>query len=150
LLNRRPIVQILAQDKNQNKNPRHTEVTPKSQTRKESTFGDNCLGGAFLMAGQKGMTHYPAELKQRAVALYLEEGQSYGAIAQTLAIRDSARIKKWVQAYRQEGALGLCKVQGRPRQQPSNDLARLQLENALLKKWHSELRRTMRAKRNIG
>lgn len=102
------------------------------------------------MAGKKGMTHYPAELKQHAVSLYLEAGQSYREIAQALAIRDAARIEKWVQAFRREGVPGLCKVQGRPRQLRQSDLARLQMENALLKKFHSELRRTMRAKRNIG
>jgi transposase-like protein len=102
------------------------------------------------MAGKKGMTHYPAELKQQAVVLYLEKGESYRAIAAHLGIRDAVRIEKWVQAYRREGVAGLCKVQGRPRRQPQDDLARLQMENALLKKWHSELRRTMRAKRNIG
>ena len=102
------------------------------------------------MAGKKGMTHYPAELKQRAVTLYLEGGQSYRVIAADLGIREAARIEKWVQAYRREGVMGLCKAQGRPRRQSQDELARLQMENTLLKKWHSELRRTMRAKRNIG
>lgn len=102
------------------------------------------------MGGKPGMRHYSAALKQEAVALFVEEGRSYQEIAQQLQIRQAARIKVWVRAFRREGVLGLCKVQGRPRREPSSDLQRLQLENTLLKKWHSELRAAMRAKRNIG
>jgi transposase len=102
------------------------------------------------MAGKKGMVHYSVERKQQAVTLFLQDGQSYGEIAETLHIRSAARIKVWVRNFRREGVPGLCKVQGRPRQLRQSDLARLQMENALLKKFHSELRHLMRAKRNIG
>lgn len=102
------------------------------------------------MAGKPGMRHYSSELKQQAVALFVEGGESYAEIARRLQIRHAARIEVWVRAFRREGTLGLCKPQGRPRRSAPNDLERLQMENALLKKWHSELRGGMRAKRNIG
>jgi transposase-like protein len=102
------------------------------------------------MAGKPGMRHYSAELKQQAVVLFLEEGLSYREIAQRLQIRQAARIEVWVRDFRREGRLGLCKPQGRPRRALQPDLARLQMENTLLRKWHSELRTIMRAKRNIG
>ena len=39
------------------------------------------------MSGTKGMLHYPREIKQKAVKLYLEAHHSYGAIAEELGIR---------------------------------------------------------------
>lgn len=106
------------------------------------------------MAGKKGMKHYPVEKKLEAVRLYLEGRQSYAEIGQMLAIIDPQRIEVWVRQYRQEGTAGLSKPKGRPRKRaesPQEELKRLRMENALLKKFHTELRQEEEhAKRNIG
>ena len=94
------------------------------------------------MAGKKGSTHYTAEIKEHAVRLFPEEGMTYPVIADQLEIRDSKRIKRWVHDYRSEGALGLHKAKGRPKkvEDQAAYIARLEMENALLKKFHAELR----------
>jgi transposase-like protein len=78
------------------------------------------------------------------VKLFLEGQLSQKAIAAQLGIRDADRIKKWVHDYRREGVLGLRKAKGRPRKQTEGveaELARLRMENDLLKKLHAELRK---------
>jgi transposase len=104
------------------------------------------------MAGKKGMTHYPNDMKLRAVQMYLEEGLPYAAITAALNIRDPKRVKIWVRAYRREGATAFTHPIGRPRkhQTVQSELERLRMENALLKKFHTELRKLELAKRNIG
>lgn len=104
------------------------------------------------MAGKKGMAQYSRELKERAVHLALDERLSYAAITEALGIRDPGRVEVWVRAYRKEGALAFTKLKGRPRKQvsPQSELERLRMENELLKKYHSELRKLALAKRNIG
>ncbi len=56
--------------------------------------------------------------------------------------------------YRAEGEAGLCKKgNGRPRKQPLSQEAyiqKLEMENELLKKFHTELRKLMPARRDIG
>jgi transposase len=101
------------------------------------------------MAGKKGSTHYAAEVKEQAVKMFLEEGMTYHAIAEELGIRQPDRIKRWVQAYRQEGGIGLHKVKGRPRKVEDKDayIVRLEMENELLKKFHAELRKLTNEKR---
>ena len=100
------------------------------------------------MSGRKGMVHYRAEVKEEAVCLFLEEGMTYEAIAERLGIRKAARIERWVHGYRQEGELGLHKVKGRPRKKEDQAayIARLEMENALLKKFHEELRKLSKPK----
>lgn len=96
------------------------------------------------MAGKKGSTHYSVEVKERAVQMFLEEKMSRQAIAEQLGIRDAERIEKWVHDYRREGPVGLRKTKGRPRKQTEGveaELARLRMENDLLKKLHAELRK---------
>lgn len=105
------------------------------------------------MAGKKGMKHYPAEIKLEAVRLFYEEGKTRAEITQELGVRDPHRVKAWLKQYRREGAEGFSKAKGRPRKQPESEqaeLKRLRMENALLKKYHTELRKDMLAKRNIG
>lgn len=106
------------------------------------------------MAGKKGMAKYRRELKEQAVHLFLDEGWTYHSIAVALGIRDPDRVKKWVQAYRREGVAAFTKPKGhRPKaktESPEEELARLRMENELLKKFHSELRKLELAKRNIG
>jgi transposase-like protein len=96
------------------------------------------------MAGKKGSKHYTIEAKEEAVRLFLEGKFTKQAIAEQLGIRDPERIEKWVHDYRREGPLGLRKVKGRPRKQTEGveaELARLRMENELLKKLHAEYRK---------
>jgi transposase-like protein len=105
------------------------------------------------MAGKKGMDHYPVEMKLEAVRLFFEEGWTHAEITQELGIRSSTRVKVWVRQYRREGEMVFSKPIGRPRKQADSEqaeLERLRMENALLKKFHTELRTQVLAKRNIG
>ena len=104
------------------------------------------------MSGSKGMHHYPVETKREAVRLVEEERQTYAAVAARLGIRKAERIEVWVRMYRREGELSFHKPIGRPRKAESEkqELERLRMENALLKKFHTELRELQLAQRNIG
>lgn len=104
------------------------------------------------MSGRKGMVHYRAEVKEEAVRLFQEEGMTYQAIAERLGIRQAERIRAWLRDYRKEGELGLHKVKGRPRKQEDQAayIARLEMENVLLKKFHEELRRLSKRKPGTG
>ena len=104
------------------------------------------------MSGQKGMLHYKVEIKQEAVRLVLEEHMRYAAVADKLKIRKAERIKAWVRMYGREGELSFHKPIGRPVKTESEEreVKRLRMENALLKKFHTELRNVQLAQRNIG
>lgn len=104
------------------------------------------------MSGQKGMLHYKVEIKQEAVRLVQEERMTYAAVADKLKIRKADRIKAWVGMYRREGELSFHKPIGRPLKTESEEreVERLRMENALLKKFHTELRKVQLAQRNIG
>lgn len=104
------------------------------------------------MSGRKGSVHYTVEVKREAVRLVEEERLSYAAVAKRLEIRKAERIERWVAMYRKEGELSFHKPKGRPRKRESEqrELERLRMENALLKKFHSELRELELAQRNIG
>lgn len=104
------------------------------------------------MSGKKGMKHYPVEVKLEAVRQFYEEGKTQAVITQALGLRSEDRVETWVRQYRREGAQGLCKPIGRPRKivDEKSRIARLEMENGLLKKYHTELRKEVLAKRNIG
>ena len=104
------------------------------------------------MSGRKGMVHYALEVKREAVRLVEEEHLSYVEVAKRLAIRKAERIERWVAMYRKEGEQSFLKRLGRPPKAESEqrELERLRMENALLKKFHSELRKVPLAQRNIG
>jgi transposase-like protein len=104
------------------------------------------------MSGRKGMKHYRVETKQEAVRLVLEEHLTYAAVATGLEIRKAERIEAWVRMYRQEGERAFHKPIGRPlkSQAEERELERLRMENALLKKFRTELRGVRLAQRNIG
>jgi transposase-like protein len=104
------------------------------------------------MSGRKGMLHYPLETKREAVRLVEEEHQTYAAVAIKLGIRKAERIEAWVRMYRKEGEASFYKPIGRPpkAQAEQRELERLRMENALLKKFHTELRGLRLAQRNIG
>jgi transposase-like protein len=107
----------------------------------------------FNMAGKKGMKHYALETKLLAVQLYLEQGLTQRQIAQRLDLPRKELVEQWVHRYRREGQQGFHKLIGRPRKCPLTQegyITRLEMENALLKKFHTELRKIMLAKRDIG
>jgi transposase-like protein len=104
------------------------------------------------MSGRKGMLHYGLEVKKEAVRLVVEEHLTYVDVAARLEIRKAERIEVWVRMYRREGELSFHKPIGRPPKSQSEprELERLRMENALLKKFHTELRGVRLAQRNIG
>ena len=104
------------------------------------------------MAGRKGMMDYPVEVKLEAVRLFYEEGKTRAEIAQALGLRRVRPVETWVRVYRQEGEQAFTHPRGRPRkvQDESARIQQLEMENALLKKYHTELRKSLLAKRNIG
>ena len=105
------------------------------------------------MPGTKGMTHYAVATKLEAVRLHEAEGLTYAEVATRLGLRKAKRIKIWVRQHKHDGEAGLNKKgSGRPRK-ACNDQERieqLEMENALLKKFHTELRKIMLARRDIG
>jgi transposase-like protein len=105
------------------------------------------------MAGKKGMKHYELETKLLAVQLFFEQGHSRRQIAQELGLPREGLVEQWVRRYRREGVEGFRKPIGRPRKSPRSQegyIARLEMENTLLKKFHTELRKVVLAKRDIG
>ena len=104
------------------------------------------------MAGKKGMKVYPVEVKLEAVRLFYEEGKTQAEITQALGLRSESRVKAWVRQYRREGELAFTRPLGRPPKvkDERSRLKQLEMENALLKKYHTELRKSLLAKRNIG
>ena len=100
--------------------------------------------------------HYPTEVKLEAVRMF-REGKTHPEITKALGLRDAQRTKKWVRAYRNKGVEAFQKrrkkgLVGRPPKKENSKayLARLEMENALLKKFHTELRKQELAPRNIG
>jgi transposase-like protein len=108
------------------------------------------------MTGQKGMKNFPKALKDEAVRLYLDEHMQQKEIAVQLGVADPQRIKIWVRNYRRNGTpYHQNKKRGRPPKDPNSppkpgknptrdlerEVERLRMENELLKKFHSELRR---------
>jgi len=104
------------------------------------------------MSGKKGMVHYALEVKREAVRLVEEEHLTYAEVARRMEIRKAARIEAWVAMYRKEGEQSFLKRIGRlPKaESEQSEVERLRMENALLKKFHSELRELDLAQRNIG
>jgi transposase len=105
------------------------------------------------MPGKKGATHYSVETKQEAIRLYFNEDFTYREITERLAIRDPERVKKWVKDYRRGGSDLFTRHLGRPRKVMEGEktyIARLEMENKLLKKLQSELLKDTLAKRDIG
>jgi transposase len=107
------------------------------------------------MAGKKGMKHYPLELKQEAMRMFYEDGKTRKEITEALGIRDRDRVMKWLRQYRREGEAAFLKKRGGLGRPPKKEnvaayIARLEMEVELLKKFHTELRKDLLAKRNTG
>jgi transposase-like protein len=106
----------------------------------------------LFMSGKKGMKQYPLKLKLEAMRLYYEVGKTRAEVTALLGIRDPHAVKEWGKKYRREGANAFMKARGRPHKIESEqaELERLRMENALLKKFRTELRNEGLAKRDIG
>jgi len=104
------------------------------------------------MSGKKGMKPYPKAVKLEAVRLFYEEGLTRQETAEKLGV-SKGRVETWLRIYRREGEAGLQKPRrGRPPKRENTEayIRRLEMENDLLKKLHTELRRDGLVKRNIG
>jgi len=104
------------------------------------------------MARKKGSRDYPLEVKLESLRL-IEAGLTQAEVTERLGIRDPKRVKNWLWKYRREGVLGLKKPRrGRPPKRENTEayVRHLEMENDLLKKFHTELRKVELAKRNIG
>lgn len=89
---------------------------------------------------KKGQTfkHYPESLKREAIRLRVEENWTYRAITEQLGIYDVGRMKKWKATYRKEGDRAFEDRLGAPSRQETEHhwyVKRLEMENAVLKKW---------------
>lgn len=100
--------------------------------------------------------HYSKEMKLEAVRLF-EMGKTHAEITEALQLRDGQRTKKWIRLHREKGAEAFEKQarQERRGRRPKKEntkayIARLEMEVALLKKFHTELREKQLAVRNIG
>ena len=104
------------------------------------------------MSGRKGIGHYRLEIKLEAVRLFYEEGKTHREISDALGLSSGECVERWVRRYRREGEQGFYKPIGRPKrtQNQATYIQQLEMENALLKKYHTELRKSLLAKRNIG
>ena len=104
------------------------------------------------MSGKKGMRGYPVEVKLEAIRLFFEEGKTRGEITRALGLRSPGRVEVWVRQYRREGERAFLRPQGRPRKvaDERSRVKQLEMEVALLKKYHTELRKSLLARRNIG
>lgn len=85
--------------------------------------------------GQKFVA-YSFETKKKAVEMRLQ-GMTKQKVAEVLGIVDIDRLKVWMRRYKQMGDYGLMDHRGKRKQYIDEDryVKRLELENAVLKKW---------------
>ena len=105
------------------------------------------------MSEKKGRKYYSPETKKEAIRLFYEEGKTRLEIVNILELSDKQRVKKWVNQYRKEGPTMFTKHVGRPYKNVETqeaEIDRLRMENSLLKKLQSELRKDTLARHNIG
>ena len=106
--------------------------------------------GGFVMAGRKGMKHYPDWMKYEALRLFEVEGKTKREIMELLGVNDKDRIKVWFRQIRNEraGNGAALKQKGRPRKSPRTaqremelQVNRLKMENELLRSFLLEVER---------
>lgn len=101
------------------------------------------------MAGKVGMKHYGIEFRAKIVALK-ESGVTYTQIEDEYGVGQS-QVRDWTRWTREYGTPK--QITGKPRGRPKKifetqeqELARLRMENALLKKFHELLAEETRRK----
>lgn len=99
--------------------------------------------------GQKLVT-YSFETKKKAIQMRLQ-GMTKQKVAEILGIVDVDRLKIWMRRYKQMGEFGLMDHRGRAKKYSDEDryVKRLELENAVLKKWLAITKAEV-YQRNIG
>ena len=105
------------------------------------------------MAKRKKAQQYTVETKIEAIRLFLEEGLTQREIAERLGLGSGRSMEPWLRIYRRDGEAGLrSKQKGRPpkREDQAAYIQYLEMENALLKKFRSDMREQWLAKRDIG
>ena len=106
------------------------------------------------MSGRKGMKHYSESVKRETIKLYLEEGWSAEELQEKFDIYDRNRINRWVAKYREEGEGMFVKPERRGRKPSRKNkdayIKWLEMENDLLKKFHTELHKEKLVKCYIG
>lgn len=85
--------------------------------------------------GQKHVT-YSFETKKKAIEMRLQ-GMTKQKVAEVLGIEDIGRLKVWMRRFKQMGVYGLMDHRGKRKQYIDENryVRRLELENAVLKKW---------------
>ncbi|WP_150106459.1 helix-turn-helix domain-containing protein [Paenibacillus sp. JDR-2] len=85
--------------------------------------------------GQKFQT-YSFETKKKAIEMRLQ-GITVVKIAEELGIVDVGRVKTWMRRYKQTGEFGLSDTRGKRKEYVDENryVKRLEMENAVLKKW---------------
>jgi transposase-like protein len=107
------------------------------------------------MTRKKGSRDYPEWMKREAIRLHEEEGCTSAEILERFSIYDHNRISAWVRQYRAEGEEMFANKRSRSGRKPGKEsadkyIARIEMENDLLKKFHTELRKEQLVKRDIG
>lgn len=77
---------------------------------------------------KKQLRTYSMELKLEAVKRYLEDRESYRAIARDLNISCWKSVGRWVKHYEREGVEGLKEKRGTTRKDPKGQTRPLNLE----------------------
>ncbi|WP_040953173.1 helix-turn-helix domain-containing protein [Gorillibacterium massiliense] len=87
---------------------------------------------------KKGQKHgtYSFETKKKAIEMRLQ-GMTKQKVAEALGIEDIGRLKIWMRRFKQMGDYGLMDHRGKRKKYIDEDryVKRLELENAVLKKW---------------
>lgn len=96
--------------------------------------------GLLWLTGVRKNQSYPFEVRLAAVKAVLEDGGSHLEVSERFGFSTRTLLATWIRAYRDHGEDGLrIKKRGRPaaRSRPETDsekIARLEMENAALKK----------------
>ena len=103
------------------------------------------------MAGKKGMKKYSLEFRNKIARERLEEGATLPYLQKKYNIPSQAQIVNWTKWYRENGTAQQVtgKKRGRPKVDPNSlgeRLKFLEMENALLKKYHELLMEEERRK----
>ncbi|WP_240546247.1 helix-turn-helix domain-containing protein [Paenibacillus artemisiicola] len=79
---------------------------------------------------------YSFETKKKAIELRLQ-GMTKQKVAEVLGIADVGRLKVWMRRYIQMGDFGLTDTRGKRKDYANENsyVRRLEMENAVLKKW---------------
>ena len=103
----------------------------------------NTIGGFYIMAGKKGMRHCPIEIRKMIVA-ERQSGSTMKELCEKYQVIER-QIRKWCEWTREYGIPKQLTGKRRGRQKAGEEAAeqkikRLEMENALLKKFHELLR----------